>query len=346
MSKRKKYWRRDVQAYFLIKCSELLKEGFTMLETLQFLKLLMPKEKSVIDGMIRSLEKGKRFDECLQNVGFSEQVISQIFFSQEHGRFHQVLFMSGQAMRDRLSQLKKLQKLLVYPCILIIFVFVLLIGIRQFFLPHIDKMATETQQPDMIISVTVFLIREFPMILMCTIGIMGAVYSIWHRVYAKQNVLMQQVWLSRIPIIKKWVKLYYSGYMSQELSYFFENGYGLQQMIMLLKTGNTSLLWKEFALFLESHAFHGHDLAYSIAQLPFLKSEMVYMIQHGEKISQLPIQLQLFSKECFALLQDDIEKKMTWVQPIIFLCIGLIVMFVYIALMLPMLQTVNTLFVY
>lgn len=346
MSKGEKRWRPQTQAYFLIKCAELLREGFTILETLQFLKMLMPKETSSIENMMYALEQGKRFDECLEPVGYSDQIVSQVFFAQEHGRFHHVLFTSGQAMMDRLRQWKKLQKLLVYPAILIVFVCVLLLGMRQFFLPHIDKMSAETSQTDALVSVTVFLIREFPVILIGCLGGIVGVYVIWHIIYAKQNALMQRVWLSKVPIIKKWVVLYYSGYMSQELSYFFENGYGLQQMITLLKTGNTSLLWKEFALFLESHAYHGHDLAYSISKLSFLKSEMVYMIQHGEKISQLALQLQLFSRECFALLQDDVEKKLTWVQPIIFLCVGVIVMLVYIALMLPMLQTVNTLFVY
>lgn len=346
MNKRARKWKAHTQAYFLIKCAELLQEGFTMLETLQFLKMLMPKEIDIIDKMLWSLEQGRRFDECLKTVGVSDHVISQIFFAQEHGHFHHVLLMCGQAMVNRLGQWKKFQKLLVYPAILMLFVLMLLVGIRQFFLPHVDKMTAEVEQSDWLIEMTIFLIREFPIIVTLTVLCVGGVYGLWHVFYARQNALMKCVWLSRVPFIKKWVMLYYSGYLSQELSYFFENGYGLQQMIALLKTGNTSLLWKEFALFLESHAYHGHDLAYSIAQLGFLKPEMVYMIQHGEKISQLPIQLQIFSKECFTLLHEDIEKKLSWVQPLVFLGVGVVVMLVYIALMLPMLQTVNTLFVY
>ena len=47
-----KKWSNKTQALFLTQLGELLEEGFTLQETLEFSKLLLPKQESVIGKMM------------------------------------------------------------------------------------------------------------------------------------------------------------------------------------------------------------------------------------------------------------------------------------------------------
>ncbi|MBF0780552.1 MULTISPECIES: competence type IV pilus assembly protein ComGB [unclassified Granulicatella] len=333
-------WTYKTQAYFLVKCAELLAEGFVMEEVLQFLELIMPKQKEALRYVTKMMKIGQRFDQTLHKLNFKQSVIAQIYLAQENGQFIQVLHTCGKEIETRHHQLNKLRRLCVYPLILLAFVLLLLFGIRQFFLPQLMQLS---EKQNALSSITVMLIKELPSIIGGIIfGFLGLFTSI-KLVYRHKSALERVVLLCKIRPFREWIKLYYTAYFSRELAYFYENGYSLSQIVHLLKNGNTSLLLKDFACVLESYAQTGNQLHDTLKHLSFLKEEMLYIVQHGEKISQLPLKLTVFSKDCFTRLEKDIELKLTFIQPIMFLIVGIIVVLVYLTLMLPMLSLVDTL---
>lgn len=337
-----KKWSNKTQAYYLMTCAELLAEGFVMHEALQFLMLMMPKQKAALIYVSQMLQQGKRFDETLHKLSFKPTMIAQLYLAQENGNFIQVLRTCGQELEKRYLQFKKLRSLLVYPSVLLSFILILLFSIRQFFLPQLMQLSTEENQLTLL---TVFMIKELPSIVVGLIVSVGLLIGIVKLMYQRRTALEKIIFLSRLQPLRKWITLYYTAYFSRELAYFYENGYSLTQMVTLLKNSSPSALLQEFARFIEANAQAGRPLHDMIGQLTFLKKEMIYIIQHGQKVSQLPLKLKLFSQDCFVRLEKDIELKLTLIQPIMFLIVGVIVVLVYIILMLPMLSLVDTLFV-
>lgn len=340
----KQKFSKQEQAQFFIKCAELLREGFSMEEALRFLIFIFPKRENALQYILQLLASGKRFDEALSKLGVHPNVISQIYLAQENGQFHTVLLNCGLALEKRSKQLNKIRQLLIYPSFLLTFVIVLLVGIRQFFLGQLEQL-TQGYESNLLMQTTLFFIRELPLIGTVLIGGITLSYMILRLYYQHKRALERLVFLSHIPILSRWVSLYFSAYFAQELAYFYANGYTLNDIIHLLKQGNTSQLLQEFAMLVESNAKHGRTLSEVIQQLHFLREEMSYIVQYGEKISQLSTKLTIYAQDCFHRLEKDIEVKITLIQPIIFLFVGILILCVYLTLMLPMLSMVDSLFI-
>lgn len=331
------------QSYFLVKLSELLQENFTLSESIDFMKYMMPKRKNAMNYLLNQLKNGYRLDETLLKLGYSDQIVSQIYLGNQNGQFKQALLNSGTFLEVYAKEQKKIKQLLIYPMILVSFVLLLLLGIRQFFLPQLKNIIQNNEANNLIKS-TIFLIENFPIILFGIVTIIFFCLGILKIIYQKKNALDRIRLLCKIPLLKKWIKLYYSYYFSRELSCFYNSGYTIKQIVHTILEGNTSKILKEFANIVESYSVLGMDLPTIISKFSFLKEEMSHIISYGEKISQIALKLNFYAQECFEILQKDIEKKMIYIQPIIFLCIGIIILLVYITLMLPVLTMVDNLF--
>ena len=105
-----KKWSNKTQALFLTQVGELLEEGFTLQETLEFAKLLIPKQEQVIDKMMKQLLIGERFDEVLHLVGYSDSICSQIYLSMSTGSFALSCLTIGQYLTQKDLQLKNYAK--------------------------------------------------------------------------------------------------------------------------------------------------------------------------------------------------------------------------------------------
>ena len=135
-----KKWSNKTQALFLTQVGELLEEGFTLQETLEFAKLLIPKQEAVISMMMEYLLIGERFDEALHLVGYSDSICSQIYLSMSTGSFALSCRTIGQYLTQKDQQLKKLRQVLIYPCILIVFLVCMVAAIRYLLLGQLQSM--------------------------------------------------------------------------------------------------------------------------------------------------------------------------------------------------------------
>ena len=108
-----KKWSNKTQALFLTQLGELLEEGFTLQETLEFTKLLLPKQETAIGKLMEQLLVGERFDEVLHFVGYSDSICSQIYLSMSTGSFALSCRTIGQYLTQKDQQIKKLRQVLI-----------------------------------------------------------------------------------------------------------------------------------------------------------------------------------------------------------------------------------------
>ena len=107
------------QADLFIRVGELLDHGFTLMETLEFLKRLENKQQENIHHMIIKLQQGEPLYEVLTLQQFNHQVCMQIYFAEKHGLLSTAFTESGQYLIRKYNERKKLMKLLQYPIILL-----------------------------------------------------------------------------------------------------------------------------------------------------------------------------------------------------------------------------------
>lgn len=325
------------QASFLVKLSSLIIEGFSLKEALQFLAIVMPKDSHWINLLLDDLESGKPMDESLKTVGFSERITAQIYLSLVHGQFAETLGMSGAYLTEKSRQKKQLFKLLQYPILLLSFMVGVVLVIRIILLPNLILLGVaETKQQSVVAFIAISFIEYFPYL----IGILFAVLAIsWllGNHYLKQlSALKRATVLSSLPYFGKLVKLYYTQFFSYEWSQLFKSGLQLNEMIGLMQQTSTTKLMQEIASYLEFSLLEGKNLADSMKELSFLKKEFGYIVLHGEATGHLASELASYSEDCRQNLTALVEKTFSYIQPLMFILIALIILCIYLALLLPM----------
>ena len=138
-----KKWKGPVQSRFLIQLAHLLQEGFSLDEALKFLEYLFEAEKKDLEQMRDTLGEGRRFDQCLKNVGYSETNTSQIYLSMQFGSFEKACASIGEFLTRKQKQQKKMQQMMMYPAFLFTFVIGMVLCIRMLLLDQLSSMVQE-----------------------------------------------------------------------------------------------------------------------------------------------------------------------------------------------------------
>ncbi|MFL2100135.1 competence type IV pilus assembly protein ComGB [Desemzia sp. FAM 23989] len=326
-----------IQASFLIKLSTLISEGFALKEALQFLATIMPKEAEWITIILVGLEKGKRFDEMLKQLDFSERITAQIYLSLVHGRFAEALRTSGKYLEEKSHQEKQLLKLLQYPILLLGFMTGVVLVIRTILLPNLMQLGIgQSKEQSIAALLSIAFVQYFPYLVAAVLIAGLVVVLLFYGHLAQQSAVKRAKILTSIPYFGKLIRLYYTHYFSYEWSQLFKSGLQLNEMISLMQTRSTTKLMQEVAVKIEQSLMEGKNFKESMNDLPFFNEELGLIVMHGEATSQLGSELAVYSEDCKQRFTGAIEKSFSYIQPLIFILIALIILCVYLALLLPM----------
>lgn len=342
MFKPKQYWTKERQSFFLMKLSELLQEGFVISQALVFMQLMMPNERLGILYLETLLQQGKPIYEGLGKLGYHQDTISQIALSYHTGSHIRVLYQCGEFIDKRDKQDKKMKQLLIYPMVLVGFILTLLLGMRQFFLPQMKRLSGEDMS--VLTRIVLGILEDFPVYVGVSVAVLDVIGVVLRLVYRRKSALAKLLFLHKIPIVSRWIEWYYTAYFCREMGRFYQHGVPLHDMLALMQQGHTAPVLQEFSQLVQQYAAQGYVLQHVIEKMSFLKKEMAYLITHGERISQLSVKLHFYADDCFLQLEKDVMRKMQWVQPIIFCVIGIIVLLIYMALLIPMLSLTDQMF--
>lgn len=327
-----------LQAYLLQTLSELLLEGFSIHQSLVFMRVLMRKQTTAIDYIIRQLESGISFEMSLRALGYSNSLIAQLFYAQRQGRFTESLADASKQLKEAHHYKQKLVKTLVYPVFLAVGLVGMLFAMRQFLLPQVASfISQEAYDEQYLVRVLVYFFTYLPQIFGILLAFVLIIYGGVDMYLLKQSEMRRYQILTRIPLVEKWVRSYSSYKVSKEIGHFFSGGYSIQQTLTVIVDYPIDPFLSELAIEIQERMLKGEDLAAILDELNIFTKELPLVIYQGELTSQTAQKCYLYSRKVYLDLMDDIQAKLTLVQPILFILIGILVMSMYLLMMLPML---------
>lgn len=328
----------NLQAYFLKTMAELLTQGFSMNQSLEFLPILLKKQKAEMDYILSMLESGETFESSLRMLGFSNSIVAQIFYGQRQGRFIEAIERSSRQLSQAQEYKNKLVKILIYPLALFVGLIVMLFSIRAFLLPQITSfISQETYESELLVRFLIDFFSYLPQIFGILLSVCLIIYGVVDLYLLKQSEFKRYQVLVKIPLINHWVRNYASYIITRELGQFFLSGYSIQQALQVLIEYPIDPFLSELALLIQSEMLKGTDLAVILSDLAIFTEDLPLVIYQGELTSQSGQKCQLYSQKVYSDLMNDIERKIGFVQPILFVFIALLVMAMYLMMMLPML---------
>lgn len=318
------------QQLFIQLLADLLSNGFTIQESLMFMKKSRSISESVIDYLIDKMERGDSFYGSLARLGFKTTIVTQIEFAQTHGDIAGTLNKIKQHMKLVDKQQQNFYKVISYPILLLLFLTVVLISIRQVLLPQL--MTNGTIQAD---NIGIKFIRQSPYYILTILLALTSMILLTRWYLSKKNFLKKAEFIAKIPLVGNLYKEYNSAFFALEWGKLFSQGLEIKMVIQLMRGTDQKSLMSELAERIEERSMSGYTFYEQLPRFSFFSPELSLIIQQGQIKGNLGKELILYSELCWQHFFKRMEKIIQWIQPIIFLIVALLVVSIYAAMLLP-----------
>lgn len=282
--------------------------------------------------MRASLLAGRGLPQLLADLGFSDQLVTQLALADQHGNTQQALL----AMENYLNQLaqvrKKLLEVLTYPVILLLFLGLMMLGLKTYLLPQLEGE-----------NWAVVLIDQFPYLLASGLFLLLSWSVLGRQLVAGVPPIRFYSWLSRLPYLGKLVQLYLTAYYAREWGNLIGQGVELVQVVSLMQE-QKSRLFRELGRELQQALLAGQSFQDNIKSYPFFKPELHLIIAYGDVKAGLGKELTIYAQECWQLFFSRLHQASQLIQPLVFIFVGLMIVMIYAAMLLPIYQNIPSQF--
>ena len=203
----------DKQKNIITLFHNLFSSGFHLVETISFLDRSSLLEKQLVKQMRQGLSQGKSFSEMMDSIGFSTAIVTQLSLAEVHGNLHLSLGKIEEYLENLAKVKKKLIEVATYPLILLGFLLVIMLGLRNYLLPQLDSSNIATQ-----------IIGNLPQIFLGVVGFVLLAIILASLFYKRSSKMRVFSILARIPYFGIFVQTYLTAYYAREWGNMISQG--------------------------------------------------------------------------------------------------------------------------
>lgn len=336
--KTKRRWGLKEQAFFLKRLSSMLDKGYTLSEALNFLYVNEDsRRKDDLLNCLSQLSAGHSFRHTLTNLHFHKDVLSYLYFAEQHGDLEFALRECCEILTKKVTHIEKLGKILRYPIFLILTVSFILSIVQAVITPQFEQLYDSMNIEPSFFSTTLLVIfaclKWLGIASVISIAFMTIYYLL---IYRKKSVETQMKQVQKIPILRKVVSMLHSYFFALQLSNLLRGGLSTFDSLKIFEKQTILPFFKTEADYLISKLKTGEQLHTIIKNRGYYEPELSLVILHGQANGQLARELYMYSQLLLEKLENQAVKTMTIIQPVIYAFVGIIVLFVYLSMLLPM----------
>ncbi|WP_341776668.1 competence type IV pilus assembly protein ComGB [Staphylococcus simulans] len=326
------------QLILLYRLKILLDHGFTLIESFEFLNMHIDyKNKETRDTIIHSLKDGKNCHFILSYLHYPQTIVTQIYFSEKFGRLSDNLTESYTFLKQKLEVKQRLIKTIQYPLILIGVFMCMLFGINYFILPEFQQIYTTMDiQLSPLLKILNYTIQHFPHIILSFIAFLSLMFLTIFQYVRKLPINKRITFISKIPLINTYYKLFKTYQVTNEFSLFFRNGIVLQQISNIYTEQKLDSFLNYLGEFMIKNIEKGLRLPEILKAVGCFQDELIHFIEQGEKSGKIDIELSIYAQILLSQIERQMNKQIKFIQPVIFLLLGFLIISLYLVIMLPM----------
>lgn len=330
------------QVSFIEKFGTLIQEGYSISASINMLIPHHIKESPEVEATIhQQLKEGRDICDILKYLGIPQQYIMSLYIAQQSGALVSGLFMVAKMLRKSTDNKQQVIKLASYPLFLFLFLIVLFVCFRSYFLPNMESMFL-TRGGNNILQLTISsILLHLPDILL-SILFLFVVIILFFMHYAKQKKAGQRLLLYyRIPVLNRILQLQLTKQLANELGALLEGGFALQTALDLLEKQQHQPLVAYNARMFLSEIAQGESLSSAILINPYMHPAFYPFVVHGEQSGNLGKELQILGEFMEDRMSNRAQRALQIMQPVLFCIIAVCILGAYISIMLPMYDMIN-----
>lgn len=302
----------------------LLANGFHLSEVIDFLNRSKLVEKTIVEKMKMGLAAGRTLSEILEDLNFSKTIITQIALVDFHGNLTETLQLIEKNLRERALVQEKLLAVATYPVILLLFLTGITLGLKNYLLPQLNEKR----------NMATALINHLPKLFFCLILCFIVLIVLSKLFFQRKSALWGAQFLTKLPLISGFVRLYLSAYFAREWGNLIAQGVGLQRICRIMQE-QRSRVFSEVGQKMTQELTAGGNLSTSVKRCSIFQPELSLMIEYGEIKNKLGLELLFYAAECWERFFSKINRAMQFIQPLIFIFVALMIVLLYAAMLLP-----------
>ena len=314
--------KRTQQAEYLLIISKLLRNGFSLSQSINCLRLL-DSENKVLERINNDLHSGKMLSQALQHLQLPSVIYNQLIIAQEHGNIALAIEQTGQLMQTQTKQKNKLKELLIYPCFILAFLLTMLVGMKLFIIPQL-QVAGGGKNIDLFLGLLLGIILFT--------GIAFVIFS-W-KMHQKAEYQQAQI-LVKLPFVGKIYLNFFQFIILQGLGMQLASGMNLYEIC----ESNNRFQKDSIQAFLASrfinNVANGQGLLNFIEEEILLPKQLRVLLEAGESGTQLADDLLLLAELKFEETSQGLKKILNMIQPVLFGVIAIVVIATYLMILLP-----------
>lgn len=286
-------------------------------------------EKKYVQQMQKGLSGGQSFSTIMSGLGFSDAVVTQLSLAELHGN----LPLAMEKIEDYLDNLSSVKRKLVevatYPIMLLAFLLLIMLGLRNYLLPQLTSQNLATHiigaLPQLFLAGFLFLFLSI---------LLGS----WLFKRSQRMPLFSKI--AKLPFLGRFVKIYLTAYYAREWGNMIGQGLELGQIFQVMQQ-QRSPLFREIGQDLSRALQDGQEFSDNIAAYPFFKKELALIIEYGEVKSSLGSELEIYALKTWEEFFNRVNKAMNLIQPLVFVFVALMIVLLYAAMLLPLYQNME-----
>lgn len=339
------YFRRkklsiDTQYRILYRIQQLNQNGYSLNDALEIVSWDDELEL-IADRISHSLQHGKTLPTALEEVHFQQRIVHFLEITIKHGNLQDGIKHCSFLLQQQKNYVDRFKQMNRYPLFLFIFFLLILFCMKRYIFPsfvnlfHTNGSNAIFQNAMLTVDIIfygIFILIIFSLLLMLSIKYLK------DKVTIETKLKVFQV----IPLLKQYKTLEISFYFSTHLSSLLKTGLNFKNALSILQSERNEPITSFYASTIIDHLVQGFHLETILPSCELLKREMSRIMQKDRNTSQIAEDLQLYAEHLLFEMEELMKKWLKMIQPIFLILLATLILIVYLALMLPMFDYIQT----
>lgn len=332
---------------FTQQLSTMINSGLPLADGLSILQSQSKPAMAKITGeMVRDIQGGSSFADTLKSRGtaFSTVYVATVKAGEASGKLDEMLTRLAESEEKKREFAAKTKGALVYPVIVLIVMFLVMLAMMVLVVPKLTSMFNDfgTELPvatRALIAISGFFQHMWWLIIL---GMGGLIYGLRRWYQTKKGRKKIDRFVLQIPVYGKLKTQVALADVTRTLALLVGAGISILEALEIVTQSAGNVVFEEALQTAASGVEKGLPLAAMLAREPFFPPLLSQMVSVGEETGQLSGVLQKVAQHFESESEHAIKNLTTALEPFIMIVLGVGVMFLVLAIVMPIYQLTSS----
>ncbi|WP_138415815.1 competence type IV pilus assembly protein ComGB [Aquibacillus sediminis] len=331
-----------IQQYkFLQQLQRLIQHGYPLLDALEVLQWeqqwAQPSSKISI-----SLKEGMPLDQALQEANFNDKIVSFMYLSRSNGDLDKSLNQCCLMLDQQINQMNNFKQTIRYPFILFVLFCILLYFVKTNIYPSFLRLMQTSGQSSPVTDLSIKIINYLFNGSTFIVGFVIIITLMWVTIRNRIKIPIKIKIYTLLPLVRHYQKWSVTFVFSLQVASLLKAGFSLKEALLTIRKQEHAPIIVHYADYIINQLQQGIAINTILPSCQLFENELTSIFTKSTNNHTLETDLNMYATFVMNRMQERTTKLIKLIQPIFFILLAGLIILVYLSLMLPMFQFIQT----